>query len=338
MVASASRALSAPITRFADAVLRGFGQVMLQDNPVTGGLFLLGVCIGDWVCGLYALLGTSVSTATAMLFGAPRAAVGRGLYGFNGALVGIALASYLRHDSLLPVYVAAASIFAAVATAGLGNAWGARLPALTAPFVLTTWFFVLARFDPGRLGGAPVPGVPQPPADAAAASGPADAVAGVLDGLAQVMLQQSVWTGVVFLVALAVASRTACAAAALGSALGLGVAWTLGAAPEDMRDGLYGFNAALTAIALGGTFYRLDFAGVALAALGACVSTVVYAALDATIGRAGVPVLTAPFVATTWLCLLAGPSLARLRTPPAARAVDGDTAGGPGPDPQQGGP
>ena len=103
-----------------------------------------------------------------------------------------------------------------------------------------------------------------------------------------------------------------------------------GAAPDAVRDGLYGFNAALTAIALGGTFYRLDRASAALAVLAACVSTVVYAALDATLGRVGVPVLTAPFVATTWLCLLAEPALTRLRTPPPASAQAPDAARRPG--------
>lgn len=320
-------------------VLRGFGQVMLQDNPLTGFLFLVGVCVGSWACGLYALLGTAVSTATAMLFGAPRDAVGRGLYGFNGTLTGIALASYLRHDPLLPAWVVVASAFAAVATAAVKDAFGAQGHALTAPFVLTTWFFAAARSDPSPLG-ASVPGAPHLPTDAAAAFGPADAVAGLLNGLAQVMLQQSVWTGAIFLVALAAASRTVCAAAALGSALGLGVAWVSGAAPDAARNGLYGFNAALTAIALGGTFYRLDRLGALLAVLATCVSTVVYAAMDATLGRAGVPVLTAPFVATTWLCLLAGPSLARLRPPPSAQAAapDGDPDAARQPEPAQGGP
>lgn len=318
VVAPAGRVRPVSLPRFADATLRGFGQVMLQDNPLTGFLFLVGVCVGDWVAGLYAVLGTAASTATASLFDAPRDEVGRGLYGFNGTLTGIALAVYLRHDPLLPAYVVAASAFAAVATAGVGNAFGARVPALTAPFVLATWVFVAARVGRVPPGGDSAP---------AATFGPVGALVGILNDVAEVMLQQSVWTGAIFLVGLAVASRTACAAAALGGALGLGVAWVLGASPAAMRGGLYGFNAALTAIALGGTFYRLDRAGVALAALGVCVSTLVYAAMDATLGRAGVPVLTAPFIATTWLCLLAGPSLTRLHAPAPASAAPGAPPG-----------
>ena len=181
----------ASIARFSDAVLRGFAQVVLQDNPVTGLLLLLGVCVGDWVCGLYALLGTVVSTATASLFGAPRDAVGRGLYGFNGMLIGVALASFLRHDPLLPGYVVLASAFAAVATPAVKNVLGAQGHALTAPSVFTTWFFVAAQLDRVHPGGAPASGRALPPAGATAL-GLIDAATGVLNGLAQVMLQQNV--------------------------------------------------------------------------------------------------------------------------------------------------
>lgn len=316
--------LPAPFGRFVDSVLRGIGQVMLQDNRWTGLLFLLGILVGNPVSGLYALLGTVVATATAMVFGAPRDAVDRGVYGFNGTLVGIALAFYLRHEPVLPVCVVVASTFVTVVTAAVNEIFGTRGRALTGPFVLTTWIFVGAVSGLGRLDGSPALGAPRLPADVAASASSldaigslnlADAALAVLRGPAQVMFEQSAWTGAVFLVALAVNSRVSCAAAILGSALGAGVAWALGAAPGAIRDGLYGFNAVLTAIALGGLFYRLDRIGVLLAALAACVSAVLYASMAAVLGPAGLPALTAPFVITTWLCLFAGPSLARLRAP-----------------------
>src|SRR5690349_11909597 len=92
--------LSGSLQSFADSVLRGVGQVMLQNNPITGLLFLLGIFIGDWVAGLYALLGTVAATETASLFGAPHDDINQGLYGFNGTLTGLGLAFYLQHNAI----------------------------------------------------------------------------------------------------------------------------------------------------------------------------------------------------------------------------------------------
>ena len=66
--------LTGSLRSFTDRTLRGVGQVMLQNNPVTGALFLLGIFISSWVAGLYAVVGTVAATETAMMSGAPRGA------------------------------------------------------------------------------------------------------------------------------------------------------------------------------------------------------------------------------------------------------------------------
>lgn len=309
---------------FTEYLLRGIGQVMLQDNPVTGLLFLLGIFISSWVSGLYALLGTAVTTGTAILLGAPHDDVRRGLYGLNGTLTGLGLACYLRHDGILPIYVIVASMFVAIVMAAIQDIFGANGHALTGPFVVTTWTFIAALFVYSRLRGASVLGAPHLPGTVAgppAPFSPADAVAGFLNGPAQVMLQQNTWTGGIFLIAIGVNSRISCAAAALGSAIGLGVAWFLGGSPIAIRDGLYGFNAVLTAIALGGLFFLLHRITVMIAVLAVCVSTVLYGAVTAVLGPLGLPALTAPFVVTTWACLIASAPLARLQALLVAQAT-----------------
>ncbi len=92
--------LTHPLGRFADRVLRGVGQVMMQNNPLTGQLFLIGIFFNDWVAGLYALLGTAVATETAMLIGAPRDEVSQGLFGLNGTLTALGLAFYLERNPI----------------------------------------------------------------------------------------------------------------------------------------------------------------------------------------------------------------------------------------------
>ena len=94
---------------FADAVLRGIGQVMLQDNRLTGLVFLIGIFYNSALFGWAVLLGTAASTATAMLLGVDRARIRAGLFGFNGALVAIALLYFLAPNALTWGYVIVAA-------------------------------------------------------------------------------------------------------------------------------------------------------------------------------------------------------------------------------------
>lgn len=92
-----------------------------------------------------ALLGTVVSTATAMLLGVERAQLRAGLFGFNGGLVAIALLYFLQPGVLTwgcVIFAAACSTIMMAGMVTLMRAW--KLPALTLPFVLVTWLFLLA--------------------------------------------------------------------------------------------------------------------------------------------------------------------------------------------------
>jgi len=50
-----------------DQVLRGVGQIMLQENAITGLLFLMGIFYGSVFMGLAALLATTCGSITAKL-------------------------------------------------------------------------------------------------------------------------------------------------------------------------------------------------------------------------------------------------------------------------------
>ena len=303
---------------FLDSILRGIGQVMLQNNSYTGLIFLIGIFYNSMLFGCAALLGATASTATAILLGIERAQVRAGLFGFNGALVAIALLYFLEPSILTWGYVVLAAACTTVIMAALCqllHVW--NIPTLTAPFVLTTLYFVLATARFGHLhstGLLPTAGLPK----AAAVEGIVSAATvgeGVLTGIAQVFFQSNAITGVFFIVGLLISSRLACGAALLGSLAGLLVAWGLGAAEPAMRAGAFGFNSVLTAIALGSGFFVLNSASVAYATLAVVTTAVVFAAMSAALEPLGMPALTSPFVLVVWLFLLASPLLQRLRTP-----------------------
>ena len=302
---------------FADAVLRGIGQVMLQDNRLTGLVFLIGIFYNSALFGWAVLLGTAASTATAMLLGVDRARIRAGLFGFNGALVAIALLYFLAPNALTWGYVIVAAACTTVLMAALLNllsAW--KLPALTAPFVFTTLLFVLACARFGRLqttGLLPNAGLPKATA-VEGIVGFSTLAEGLFNGIAQVFFQGNVVTGVLFAIGLLIASRVACVAALAGSLTGLLVAWGMGAAEPAIRAGAFGFNPALTAIALCGVFFVLNATSAAYALLGTVAATAVYAALSAALEPLGMPALTLPFVLVVWCFVAAAALFPRLRT------------------------
>lgn len=305
---------------FVDAVLRGVAQVMFQNNAYTGLLFAAGIFYSAPRLGWAALLGSAAGTAAAALLGAERAQRRDGLYGFNGALVAIAVLLFLQPDAwawaAAILAAAASSVVMAALTQLLGRC---NMPALTAPFVFSTLAVLLASLRLGRLqpgDSLPAAALPEAMAPDTAASA-ATFVQGLFNGVGQVFFQAEPITGALFVLGLLVASRRAGVAALVGSALGLLVAWVLGAAEPALRGGLYGFNSVLVAIALATVFLAGDAAAWLYALLASVAAVFVTAALSAAFEPFGVPALTLPFVLVTWTFLFAASQFAPLRPPPA---------------------
>jgi urea transporter len=310
-----------PVLTVVDTLLRGTGQVMFQNNPLTGLIFLAGIFVNSGKLGGLGILGLAASTLTAYLLGADRTLIRNGLFGFNGILVGIGLAFFLNYNGLLIGYIilgGALSTVAFMALANLFSVWD--VPALTAPFVLTAWLLLFAvlffaNLRPNLL--FVVPGVPNaralPPTalrEAATGAGaigltPTNMTNALFRGIGEVMFQDKLATGVIFLFAIFVNSRISALFAFLGAALGALTAWTIGASGIAVFHGLYGFNSVLTAIALGGLFYVLTWRSAIYGLVAAIITALVFAAITLFLAPIGMPALTAPFVLVTWIFLLA---------------------------------
>ena len=178
-------------------------------------------------------------------------------------------------------------------------------PTYTTPFIVTTWvIFFLGK----AMGAAPVEGypalLPNPPLPFA--------VEATAHGIGQVMFQGSLWTGLLFLVGIAISDRRHAAWVLAGSIVGKLVAWhhTTEAAraidPERLVDrslfdnialGLYGYNATLAPVAL--YLWRRSLIAPLLGMLLSVPITELVPLL-------GIPALTAPFVLATWLVLALG--------------------------------
>ncbi len=80
-----------------------------------------------------------------------------------------------------------------------------------------------------------------------------------------------------------------------------------GAHDNAIRDGLFGYNAALTAMALGGFFLVLNLPGFLYMVIAVLVTARVWASIGIWLELTGMPVLTLAFVFVTWLMPLAEP-------------------------------
>jgi urea transporter len=129
-----------------EGLFNGIAQVFFQGNVVTGILFALGLLVSSRVACVAALAGSLTGLLVAWGMGAAEPAIRSGAFGFNSVLVAIAFGSaffVLGSGSIiyaLLATIATAFVFAAVSSAlePLG------VPALTLPFVLVTWLFLLA--------------------------------------------------------------------------------------------------------------------------------------------------------------------------------------------------
>ena len=262
---------------------RGLGQVMFQNNAVSGLLMLVGIACNSWLLALLALLGNFVGTVTAFFSGYSKEDIEDGLYGFNGTLVGIAVGVFMEPG--------VASLLLLVAGSMLST-WIARvfayqklLPGFTAPFILAVWLLqALCRgWFPSLLSSSVMP-----------EETAADWFRAFSLNIGQVMFQGgTVLSGLFFLAGILLNSRVHALYTVWGALLPLGMVWMVGSDYAAFNAGLLGYNAVLCAIALGDR----SWAGAAWATLSVTLSVL----LQVWGMSLGMTTLTAPFVGSVWI-------------------------------------
>lgn len=307
-----SRKGGCPLKRAAGALLRGAGQVMFQNSPWTGLLFLCGIAWGAWHAGRMeifwgALAGLASGTLAACLLGAPCGEIEQGLHGYNGILVGCALPVFLEGGAVCWFLIVLGAVFSTVIMMAVSRVFASwKVSAMTGPFVFATWFILLASYSFAGFHAAalPHPELPALPHDAVALFGPEALLLSSLSGVSQVFLIGNPVTGILFLTGLAVSSPSAALFAWGGSLLAMVTALVLGADGASVGAGLYQFSAVLTAIGLGTTFYRPGWRVVLYTVLATVFTVVAQGALNVALAPLGIPTLTFPFVIAAWLFLL----------------------------------
>lgn len=276
---------------FSITLLKGVGQIMLQESAYTGLLFLVGIFYGSLHMGLAALLAVFVGTITAKLLGFNETETAQGIYGFSPALVGVALLFYFESNLFVWLAVIIGSVLAAVI-----QHWFSvkKIPVFTFPFILVTW--ILIYILKNNIG---VSASEYLNSDAVLSQDFAFAVR----GYGQVIFQGSAFAGAAFFIGVFVSSPIR-ALYGLVAALIAGILAALYHAPTDsIMSGLFSYNAVLCAIVFAGN-KAIDgvwtFVAVAL-------SLVVSFVMNA---YNFIP-LTFPFVVGTWVVLVLQKSIKR---------------------------
>jgi len=267
---------------------RGIGQVMFQNNALSGLLMLIGIFLNSWQMGILAVCGNIISTLTAHFSGYKYDDIKNGLYGFNGTLVGIAVGVFLQLSvgSLIMLIIASAL-----------STWIAYffsqqrlLPGFTAPFILAVW---------GMLGVCSwlIPDLLSVSYTVIDTTQNINYFQAFCLGIGQVMFQgNTVLSGLFFLIGILINSRKTSLYTILGALLPIPLAILLEVDTTYLNAGLMGYNGVLCAIALGGTSWKNGvWAGCSV-----LLSTVLQI-----LGMSlGITTLTAPFVISVWIILM----------------------------------
>ncbi|GAA1343642.1 urea transporter [Arthrobacter roseus] len=293
---------------WARVLVEQLGDVVLFPRVAAGLLVAVAIALDDPVMLLPVLVGTVAATASSVWMKRVRkAASAAGMFGYCGALVGAA--SYLTFDSGATASAVAAvgglvcgPVAAAVAASVRAGALSkVELPVLTAPFCLISGAVALLASR----------GVKQPTASVQAESGPSleplmAAGQSVLTNISQVLLVNNALSGALLLAGLLVIHWRLGLTALAGSVVAGLVGWAavgLGFFGHDdgtaLQDGLLGYSAVLTAVAVAVIFERPTRRCVVVALLAAALTVPLAILLSAT----PIPVFTWPYIVGTWMAL-----------------------------------
>jgi len=268
-----------------DAPLRGVGQVVFSDSPLTGVAFLIALFVDSPWLAVLAIIGCGFGTFTGLIISP--SSVSNGMSGCNGVLVGCGYAVFMG----LPAWgweTIACTAIGSVASVIVAHMMSAMYsaPVFTFPFniVLTATLLYIQPF-----AGAVVP-APMAFADLAYMEG----IKAIFTGVSQMFVVNNWIAGIIILIGLACYSVRLAGSTLLGSLIGLVTAVAIGADAAQIRDGLWGYDAALTAAAIV-TFWEPSTGLLVFLVVASAVTAALHGWMAAAMGSLFVPCGTLPF-------------------------------------------
>lgn len=270
---------------FINIILKGFSQIMLQNNVLTGVLFLGAILYDSALMAFAGVVANVVAVLTAKLLKYNADDIKNGLYGFNASLLGIALVFYFQSNIWVWVALIVGS---ALSTIVMGIALKKKIPVYTFPFVLLTWIALFVLSIP-ELALRTVP------------SHFVDIVEledFLIEGHAfgQVIFQGSFIAGVIFFIGVFLSEPIAALYAFFAVVLSTFISHQGNESTDMINEGLFSFNAVLCGIAMSGPKVKNGIYVV--------VSVIIATYFDRYMIHTGWTTLTFPFVFAMWIMYL----------------------------------
>lgn len=262
---------------------RGFGQIMLQANAITGLLFISAIFYDSIIMGVAAVTSNIVANFTAEILRYDRHDIEQGLFGFNASLIGIALMFYFQSNFWVWGVMIIAS---ALSTIIMGWAIKKKLPAYTFPFVLLTWIalFILSIPD------LAIKSIPEHFVDIEELDD------FLIQGHAfgQVLFQGSFIAGVIFFIGVFISRPIQALYGFVAVIISVYISHHNSyASTELINEGVFSFNAVLCGIAIGEDKVR--------AGMYVLISVIISTYFDIFLIKYGWTTLTFPFVFAMWV-------------------------------------
>lgn len=267
---------------------RGIGQVMFQNNALSGLFMLIGICLNSWQMGILAVCGNIISTLTAYFSGYKHDDIKNGLYGFNGTLVGIAVGVFLQLSVGSLIMLVIASALSTWITYLFSQQ--RLLPGFTAPFILAVW---------GMLGVCTwlIPNLLLVSDTVIDTTQNINYIQAFSLDIGQVMFQgNTILAGLFFLIGILFNSPKDAFYTILGALLPIPLAIVMEVNTANLNAGLMGYNGVLCAIALGGATWK--------SGIWAGCSVLLSTILQILGMNMGITTLTAPFVMSVWIVMM----------------------------------
>ena len=270
------------MVNFFKHTMSGIAQVIVQPCSLSGLIILASIAVHSWKMALGAFFGAVIGTAAAKVLSFDNKEITLGIFGYNATLIGIANIYFFQTTATAILIFIISCVLSVFVTKWIPKYL--KLPAFTAPFVFITWLVILFQ-DYIKLK----------PANDVLNFADNIHTMGLGEAVGQVYIQGNGITGVIMLLAILLCSKTSFVWALVATILTWLLAHSINYPDTNIQNGLYGFSAVLTAIAL------QNMKPIIFPLIGIVLTVFVTQAFI----LSGWPSLTAPFVFVSWVVTVA---------------------------------
>jgi urea transporter len=290
-----------------NATFKGVGQLLFCNNSVSGLLFLGAFASAWWVMVPYCLAGTAIATLTAFFLRQRAVLVGAGLFGYNGALIGLTWPCFWPLSYFSPPLLILASglstLLAIVLMKFMSNS-KINIPILSIPFALIFLTFLGSAYASGLLSK----GAFEPTLPSLKSFDPGHTLRRLLSAgewleAGRQLLHHGVTIGL-FFAGILVHSRLSALLAFVGGTLSFLAAFLVFGPAGAYQLELHGFTSVPIAVALGGFFIALNVPCFFYSLSAVCLGILLWLMIAPLLTPYGLPVLTLIFNAVTLLFIL----------------------------------